>query len=399
VRQCPARRARLVHNPGMKTLAWLATLLFATCGYAQISGAAGERDAARRFGEAIVGALNERDGKRMATLVDVRGFGLRTAKVQGMKPVEQEQLVAGLEKAGLSTLFANYFQALDASNGSAKFLRVTETRPARALVRLDLGTNGNDYLEFVLETREGRTRTVDWFVLSSGELVSVTIGSVAQMFTTSDAGVLGRLFGTERVDAQSLARMRRVGELQRAGKYAEALKELRQLPPAMADSRVLLSAQATIAQMSKNDAEYTRALAKLAEKYSDDPATAFKLIDHYFTIKDGPKMLASIDTLERRIGTDGVTRNLRAAAYFRTDDYANTLKYADEAIHLEPDLMNGHDTRASALVGLARYADAIAQYQSVEKQFGLEFTRDVFASDPFFAGFVKSAAFRAWLPK
>jgi tetratricopeptide (TPR) repeat protein len=219
------------------------------------------------------------------------------------------------------------------------------------------------------------------------------------MFTTSDAGVLGRLFGTESVDAKALARMRKVGELQRAGKYAEALKELRQLPDAMVNSRVLLSAQATIAQMSKDDAEYTRVLAKLAEKYSDDPATAFKLIDHYFTIKDRPKMLASIDTMEKRVGADGVTRNLRAAAYFHTGDYANTLKFADEAIQLEPDFLNGHDTRASALVGLARYDDAVAQYQGVEKQFGLAFTRDVFVSDPFFAAFAKSAAFRAWLPK
>jgi tetratricopeptide (TPR) repeat protein len=391
--------ARLGHISAMKILASLATLLFATAGFGQITGGSVDREAARRFGESIATAFNERDAKLLSSLVDARGFALRTAKVQGMAPGEQEQFAAGLEKAGLSRLYESYFQSMNASNGSVKFLRVTETRPARALVRLDLGANGNDYFEFMLETREGRTRAVDWFVLSSGELVSVTIGSVAQMFTTTDAGLLGRLFGTDRVDAKSLAQLRKVGELQRAGKYAEALAQIRQLPDAMANSRVLLSAQATIAQMSKNDAEYTRVLATLAEKYSDDPATAFKLIDHYFTIKDRPRMLASLDTMEKRVGADGVTRNLRAAAYFATEDYANTLKHADEAIRLEPELMNGHDTRASALVGLARYADAIAQYQSLEKQFGLAFARDVFVSDPFFAGFVKSAAFRAWLPK
>jgi tetratricopeptide (TPR) repeat protein len=390
---------RMRHKSAMKTFAWLATLLFATAGFAQISGSSTEREAARRFGESIATAFNERDQKLMSSLIDVRAFALRTAKIQGMKPGEQEQFATALEKTGLSKVYAGYFQSMDASNGSARFLRATETRPARALVRLDLGVNGNDYLEFVLETREQRTRAVDWFVLSSGELVSVTIGSVAQMFTTSDTGLLERMFGTDRVDMNSLARLRKAGEFQRAGKYAEALSELRQLPEAMANSRTLLSAQASMAQMSKNDAEYTRVLAKLAEKYSDDPATAFKLIDHYFTIKDRPKMLAALDTMEKRVGADGVTRNLRAAAYFSTEDYANTLKYADEAIQLEPDLMSGQDTRASALVGLTRYGDAIAQYKGVEKQFGLEFTRDVFESDPFFAKFVASAAFRDWLPK
>lgn len=393
------KRVRLGHKSAMKTIAWLATLLFATCGSAQISGGSTEREAARRFGESIATAFNKRDEKLMSSLIDVRGFGLRTAKVQGMTPADQEQFATGLQKAGLSQLFTGYFQSMNASNGSARFLRVTETRPARALVRLDLGANGNDYLEFVLETRDGRTRAVDWFVLSSGELVSVTIGSVVQMFTTSDAGLLGRLFGVERVDAKSVTRLRKAGELQRAGKYTEALSEIRQLPEALANSRALLSAQASMAQMSKNDAEYTRVLATLAEKYSDDPATAFKLIDHYFTIKDRPKMLASLDTMEKRVGADGVTRNLRAAAYYATADYTNTLKYADEAIRLEPDLVSGHDTRCSALVGLGRYAEAVAEYQSLEKRFELKFTRDVFTADPLFAKLVASPAFRGWLPE
>ena len=387
------------HICAMKIIAWLATLLFATCGSAQISGTAGEREAARRFGESIATAFNERDAKLMASLIDVRGFGLRMAKVQGMGPGDQEQFATGLEKSGLSQLYSGYFQTMDASNGSARFLRVTQTRPARALVRLDLGANGNDYLEFVLETREGRTRAVDWFVLSSGELVSETIGGVVQMFTTSDAGLLGRLFGTDRVDAKSVTRLRKAGELQRAGKYAEALAEVRQLPEPIANSRALLSAQASMAQMSKNDAEYTRVLAKLAEKYSDNPATAFKLIDHYFTIKDRPNMLKSLDTMEKRVGADGVTRNLRAAAYFATGDYVNTLKYADEAIRIEPTLMSGYDTRCSALIGLARYAEAVAEYQSLAKRFDLEFTREVFAGDPLFVKFVASPAFRDWLPE
>lgn len=276
---------------------------------------------------------------------------------------------------------------------------MTEARPARALLRLDLGANGNDYLEFVLETREGRTRAVDWFVLSSGELVSVTIGSVVQMFTTTDAGLLGRMFGVERVDGKTVERLRKAGQLQRAGKYAEALIEMRQLPVAMANSRALLSAQASMAQMAKDDAEYTRVLAQLAELHSDNPATAFKLIDHYFTIQDRPNMLKALDTMEKRVGADGVTRNLRAAAYFATADYASTLKYADEAIQLEPDLMSAHDTRCSALVGLGRYADAVSDYRNLEKRFDIRFTRDVFENDPLFAKFVASPAFRGWLPK
>jgi tetratricopeptide (TPR) repeat protein len=383
----------------MKTLAWLTTLLFATCGFAQISGGSAEREAARRVGDSIATAFNERDEKALSALIDLHGLALRAGKVQGFEGTNLEKFTIGFEKAGATKLFATYFQKLDASNGSTVFLRVTDTRPARALVRLDLGEDGIDYMEYVLETRQGRTRAVDWFQLSTGELMSVSAGAIGQMFTTTDTRLLGRLFGIDRIDTKALEHLRRSGDLQRAGKHAEALTELRRLPESMANARLLLTVQASMALMSKNDVEYTRILAKLAEKYADDPATAFMLIDHYFTIKDLPNMLKSLDTMEKRVGVDGVTRNLRAAAYFTMADYANTLKYAEEAVRSEPTFMAGYDTRCSALVGLARYADAVAQYKSLEKQFDLEFTRDVFVSDPFFAKFVASAAFRDWLPK
>jgi tetratricopeptide (TPR) repeat protein len=383
----------------MKTFAWLATLLFTTCVSAQITSNSTEREAARRFGESIAAAFNERDTEALSALIDLHGFGLRAGKVQGFEGAALNNFVASLEKTGFAQVYASYFQKLDASNGTVKFMRVTVARPVRSLVRLDLGENGYDYMEFVLETRDGRARAVDWFQLSTGDLLSVTAGGVAQMFKTNDTGLLGRLFATDRIDAKALQQLRRSGELQHAGKYAEALVEMRKLPEAMTNSRLLLSAQASLALMSKNDAEYYRVLATLAEKHSDNPAAAFTLIDHYFTIKDRPNMLKALDTMEKRVGVDAVTRNLRAGAYYTTGDIANTLKYADEAIGLEPEFLPAYDLRCSALIGLDRYADAVAQYQSLEKQFGLEFTRDVFEGDPFFEKFVTSKAFRDWLPK
>lgn len=104
--------ARLGHKSAMKNLACLATLLFATAAFSQISGSSTEREAARRFGESMAAAFNQRDEKSMASLIDVRAFGLRTAKVQGMSPGDQEQFATGLEKTGLSQLYAGYFQSL-----------------------------------------------------------------------------------------------------------------------------------------------------------------------------------------------------------------------------------------------------------------------------------------------
>ena len=382
----------------MKISTAFAALLFATCASAQIADRTSDRETARKFGVAVTAALNERDEKAMLQLLDIHGLALRAGKVQGLDGATLQRFTAGFEK-GAAQMHAAYFQKLEISNGTAVFMRVTDTRPARALVRFDLGNDGTDYMEFVLETRDGRTRAVDWFQLSTGELLSVTAGGFGQMLTTTDTGLLARLFATDRVDASTLQYLKRAGELQRAGKFAEALIEVKKLPEPIRHARAMLIFQSSLALLSKNDAEYTAILAKLAERYADDPATAFMLIDHYFTKKDVSNMLKALDTMEKRVGIDGVTRNLRAAAYYSAGDYANTLKQADEAIRVEPTFMSGYDTRASALVGLGRYADAVAQYKDLEQRFDLQFSREAFTGDATFAKFVASPAFREWLPK
>jgi tetratricopeptide (TPR) repeat protein len=278
-------------------------------------------------------------------------------------------------------------------------MRVTNTIPARAMVRLELGQNGFNYLEFLVETRAGRTRAIDWFQLTTGELVSVTIGGVAQLLTTNDPSLLGRLLGLERVDASALKQLQKIGELKRAGKYAETLAALRQLPGPMANSRIMLTTQAQMAILSKQDDEYDRILTTLAEKYSADPAVSFMLVDYYFARKDLPNTLKGIQTMEKRVGVDAVTQQLRAVTYLTNGDPVSGLKFSEESIKLEPDRLGGHDIRATALVALGRYPDAVASYRGMEKQFNLHFSRDLFKDDPAFAKFVASAAFRGWLPQ
>jgi tetratricopeptide (TPR) repeat protein len=219
------------------------------------------------------------------------------------------------------------------------------------------------------------------------------------MFTTEDAGMLKRLFGVEQIDRGAIDKLRRIGELQRQSKYAEALTLLKQLPEPIANSRIMLTMQASMAAASKQDDEYNRVLSKLAARYSDDPGTALILFDYYYAMKDLPRLLKAIDTMEKRVGVDGVTRNWHAAAYCMAIEFATCLKYAEESARLEPDRVAAYDMRATALVGLGRHADAVAQYRAIEKQFGLTFTREIFAGDPAYSSFIASQAFKNWLPR
>ncbi len=397
---CFALDGALGHKAVMRTLPVLVSWLLATSAFGQVvERATTERRDAENFGKAIVSALNERDSQRAEPLIDMQGLGVRAARTVSESEQWQKQFASGVAQAGSSKFVAALLQNLEQTGGTVKFIKVTDTRPAGALVRLDLGDAGFDYFEFVVETKAGRARAVDWFQMSTGELMSTSMGSIGQMFTSNDPGLIGRVLGIERVDKASLDLVRKAGELQRAGKFAESLAALQKLPAAMANTRIMLNAQASMASLAKLDDEYTKVLAKLAERYPDRPETAFRLVDHYFVMKNLPKMLQSIDAMEKRIGTDGATRTLRAAAYYVSDDFASTLKYADDAIRIEPDYVSAHDTRATALVRLGRFPEAVAQFRHTAQRFEFGYTREMFAADPMYAKFMASPAFRAWLPE
>jgi len=382
-----------------QAIGWVATLLFATCASAQVVDPAKHRAAAERFGTEVARALNGRDKPALAALLDFHGLAQRAAQFQGLTGKDEKDYIRGVESVGVDRLVQSYFQALDSSHGTAKFMRVTDAVPARSVVRLDLGDRGFNYFEYVLATgTDGRTRSVDWYQVSTGELMSVTIGGVSQLFMGSNRGMLERLLGGTKVDEATLAKLTRIGELQRAGKPAEALALIKQLPDPLGSTRILLAARASMASFAELPDEYDAALAKMAEKYSNDPAASFMLIDYYFKLEDMAQVLKSVGILEQRVGVDGITSQLRANTYLTANDMPNALKYAEESIRLEPERVEGHDTRATILVQMKRFQDAVDAYRGIEKQFELTFTREVFA-DPVFAQFVSSKPFQAWLPK
>lgn len=387
----------------MKHALLLIALLVATPVFAETAAPSAQqqqqRAAAEHFGARIEQALNERNKPAAIALIDMHALAERAADYQGLTGQMHSDFVAGAEKAGANALIDAYFKVLDSGKGKVKFMRATNQFPPRSLVRFDLGDHGFNYCEFIVATDSaGQVRAVDWYQLATGDLMSVTLGGIGQMFLANNAGPIEKLLGAK-PQADTLAQMRRIGELQRAGKYAEALALYKNLKAPIGDARFILTARASAAMFANQLDEYDLALARMAELYSNDPGASFMLIDYYFKRQDLPKLLTTLDTVEKRVGRDGITRMLRANSYFASQDLDNALKTTEEAIALEPDRMDPYDLRATFLVSLARYPEAVAAYRDMEQRFDLTFTRDIFTSEPTFEQFVKSAAFRAWLPK
>ena len=103
----------------------------------------------------------------------------------------------------------------------------TTSRSSTVVIEVDV-TDGPE---------RGRTRAVDWFQLTTGDLMSVTLGGVGQIFASANPNVLERLFGGEKIDRDVIASLIKVGELYRTGKYAEALTILKNMPEPLASSR------------------------------------------------------------------------------------------------------------------------------------------------------------------
>ena len=227
-------------------------------------------DAAAAAGKEIARAFNERNETLLVSILDMNSFGLRVAQSMFSSPKEQADFARGFAKAGAKNIVESLFKLLDTSEGKVKFLR--SVPPSKALVRFDLNGQGFDYLEFILEKdATGRYRAVDWFQLSRGELVTVTVGAVSRLMMDPNPDLLRSIFGLKKVDKQLIDQMRNVGTLQRTGKYAEALAAMEKLPEPVANSRPLLTARATAASLSGQDAAYRSVLAKLAQSYGDDP--------------------------------------------------------------------------------------------------------------------------------
>jgi len=353
------------------------------------------------LGARISAAFNERDAATLVGMIDTQALGMRVAVTLFEDEKSRNEFAQGFARSATSTeVVRQLFAQLDASEGtSTKFMKVVKRGDERRpLVRLDYGSSGFEYLEFVLERDDkGQPRIVDWAALSGGELYSASVSLVARMAMGPAPGLISSFLGLRHVDQKTVDRMKRIAELRKRGEFQKAFEEMGALPAELADSRILLVQRASLASEAGNDEAYMQMLARLEELHGDDPAAAFMLLDHYFFTRDLRKSLGAIDVLERRVGADGLTQLLRANVQMEMGSPKDAIAYAAEAIRLEPDFASAYFTLAQSHVSAGQFAEAIAVYQRLEADFGYEFSREVFAGDAQFGKFVDSPQFRKWL--
>lgn len=343
-------------------------------------------------GEAIAAAINNRDVDGVLATIDVDAVSKLVLKDLALKDADRDALRKGLPK-GLRNNLGIGMKSIEASNGSAKYVR-SGTRGAKryVLVRMDLGDQGTDYVEYFL-TPAGKVE--DWYVHSMATLYSTSARlSLATLFKTES--MLYGLFGSRIASSADVKPFTDLRLNLQAQDYAAAYRTLERFPDDFRKTRQWALMRVTYAARM-NDETHRAALRHLAANFPTDPELQFIFIDHHLFEEQFDRALGSVTALEEAIGgEDGATANLRGTILASAKRFEPAAAACRRGMALEPDHKPAYWCLVN--VGLATKSGKIAieGLKAYERAFSIEFNLDKLAALEPYHAVARTPEFAAW---
>jgi hypothetical protein len=264
--------------------------------------------------------------------------------------------------------------------------RVVMRRLARAS-RKPVVIVGYDELQLA-HSADHAVRLVDVYSYTQGDwLSSLLAGGIDAM---SDQGTAGGLDA-----AHTLHHSR---ELQKDGKFTEALAAIDSLPPSVHKSRMVQMARVRIADQISQE-QYKQALEELSTLFPGDPSVALIEVDGAFLRGDYDAALKNIDILDKAIGGDPFQDAIRAEVYLKRNqpgDLDRAAEHAEAAIKAEPTLAKGWWARLDTAVHRKQYPLAIETIEHLQQAFGAKLTDEALHKIPEYTDFLASPEYQAW---
>ena len=353
----------------------------------------------RNTADAIVSGFNSGDIQGVATHFDFEKAGAIAGKDLFNTDREYREFIKGITGARRNVLLAMIKQ-IDAADGEM-ILTGYVKRPLGVMpqIRIDMGDHGIDYIEYQLERgKDGHYRVIDWYQLSTGRMFSESIGIASRVMIDPNPNMLKKLLGITEVDHDVVDVVKAIGEARRRADYVEANRLLESLSLEIRKTRIFLELGIGFANLLGDDALYKERLQMLADNHGDDPSAAFLLIDHFYYQGDADKALANIEIMEQQIGKDGYTAFLRANLFYELAKDAEKAKtHYWEAIDIEPSLEDPYHTLAYVYILESDFANAVDVYRLLERNFGVQYSRDDFYDTPEVNTFKASTEFQQWM--
>lgn len=380
-RSLRARAAALALLPAM--------LLQAACALAEAP--ATQKDAAA-LGRSLAAAFNERSVDAFVKVVDVDAFSRIVLSDLGLGKADHEALRTRLPLSVRKNAEMS-MRAIAQNEGTAKYLRAgVEGGRAYALVRLDMGDQGVDYIKYYASS----PRAVDdWYIFTAASLFSSAVRfNLATIFKSES--VLFRLFGVRSVSARDTGAFIEVRDSLAKDDYGGAFKALEKFPEDYRKSRQWALMRVTYGGRAGGES-YRQALRHLAAAFGTDADLQLALIDHYFYEKQFDRALAAVAALEGAVGgedasTNGLKGNLLAA-----------LKRSGEAeaacrrgIALEADFKPAYWCLISVAIERNDGKLAVGALTAYEKAFGVHFDPAELAQQEGYEDIGKTREYAAW---
>lgn len=264
-------------------------------------------------------------------------------------------------------------------------LRVVMRRLARA-ARTPVVIVGYDELQLT-RSADHKLRIRDVYSYTQGDWLSSLLASSIDAMSDEGGGGL---------DAAHTLRHSR--ELQKDGKFTEALAAIDSLPPSVRNSRLVEGARVRIADQISQD-QYKQALDEVGRLFPNDPSIALLEVDGAFLRGDYDAALKNIDILDKAIGGDPFQDAIRAEVYLKRNqpgDLDRAADSAEAAIKAEPTLAKGWWARLDTAVHRKQYRLAIETIEHLQSAFGATLTDEALHKIPEYAEFLASPEYLDW---
>ena len=266
----------------------------------------------------------------------------------------------------------------------------------RALLRLVTSEGALNYHELLLvKDAQGRVEVTDLYVFVSGELMSQTLRRGAlNILASQKQSIVSRLVEG---DQNYLKHIDTIGALHRAtlsGNYQQVLDLYAKLPAKIQADKSLSIARIQ-ASLHVDEKLYLAALDEFAKLFPNDPAGDLMLIDATFLRKDYDKCLASVDSLNKRLGGDPYLNSFRANMALVQGKIDEAKKYFEAAVAGAPQVVQPYFALVEISMTQKDFAETARLMTVLESERGIRFADDL-SDTPVFAEFSKSPEYATW---
>ena len=349
-----------------------------------------------KAGRQIVAALSSVDAKAFGLAIDKealldRVFDGMSQDTKRVKKIRGE-LYSALDQ--VSTITTKNL----GENARLTFVRSRSIGlEHRALMRVDLGDGGLNYLDFILQKdKAGTVRIIDWHDYAKGQIYTDSLRQALVLLLPDEKTLIEKLLGKDKVNRKAAKEFAALSLLSKQQKYAEWLEKYNDVSGKIKYNRLTLVTRVMMTSAIGDKDQYRLALRDVHKYLGDDPTLSLLLLDHYFYEGNFKAAHRALDRLDEYTGGDAAIDVLKANISLTEKNYPESIRYAQGALEQDAGYEGAYWTLLDASVNAKQYQTSVEAIKQLERHFGYAFNPEKLAKIKGYEGFAGSAAFAKW---